>query len=122
MSLGIGLPADIGDSLSKRIKGYATLGEVGQFTYDGYQLFNAELTSEKTGAGELMVSFDNNIFCVNNIPSDITIPPERELQQINYQFVYAPVGGIKVGEGDTSDGKPRYSGSDLSGDRSKDNV
>lgn len=122
LSICTNLPAEIGEELAKKVKGFVTLGEVGKFTYDGYQLFTAEISSDKTGAGELMAAFDNNILCKNNIPSDITQPPTRDLQQIDYQFVYVPVGGTKVGEGDTSDGKPRYQGSDLSNNGSKDNV
>lgn len=121
ISLCSNLPAEIGDELSKKLKGYTTLGEIDSFVYDGYQLFTSEISSDKTGSGELMVSFENNIFCINTIPADITIPPTRDLQEVPYQFVYAPVGGTKVGEGDTSDGKPRYTASDVSGGN-KDNV
>ena len=56
------------------------------------------------------------IFCVNNIPADVAIEPTRELQQIEYQFVYAPIA-VPVAETQTSDGQSRRDEGDISNDK-----
>ncbi len=120
VSISTGIPADLAEDFANRLKAHVTFGEASKFTYDGYQFFNSDLTSKAPGKGSVMVSFDNNIFCTNNIPADVNIPPSRDLQEINYEFIFS--SNINVGEGDSSDGKPRFDVSDLLGDRSKDNV
>jgi hypothetical protein len=122
VSLSASLPVEVSSDLASRIKGYATLGEVSNFSYDGYQLFTAQISSKEQGSGELMVSFDNNMFCTNNIPADVNVDPTRELQKLDYQFIFAPTFTVPVGEGDTSSGKPRFDVSDLTGGGIKDNV
>ena len=119
-SLSVGLPPEVSSTLASKIKGHATLGEVSKFSYDGYQLFVADLSSKEEGDGELMVSFDNNMFCINNIPADINVEPTREIQKLNYQFIFAPVVSVPVGEGDTSTGKPRFDVSDLTRNGGRD--
>jgi hypothetical protein len=39
-----------------------------------------------------MVSFDDNIFCADNIPSSSTGEMTHTLQSLDYQFIYAPAG------------------------------
>jgi len=124
--LTTGLPATVADDLKSKIKAHVTFGNVGKFNYDGYQFFTTEITSDQAGVGQIMISFDNNILCNNNIPSDITVSPTRDLQVQEYKFVYAPsVPVIESSEGD-GDGKPRRDEGDLSrdsvGDRQKDGV
>ena len=124
-NLAFNIPVDTAAKLSEKIKAYPTLGEVSKFEYDGYQSFTANLTSKDTGSGQMTVSFNNNMFCTNNIPENIDIDPSIDLQVLDYQFVYAPVGGftISVGEGDQSDGSPRRDAGDLAkSGNSKDNV
>ncbi len=120
-SLAVGIPISVADGLATRLKAYPTLGEVSNFVYDGYQYFTADLTSKDPGTGKVMVSFDNNIFCTNSIPTDINVDPVRELQEIDYQFIYT-TAITPVGVGDTSDGKPRRGFDDLTGGNTKDNV
>ena len=120
VNLAVALPAEVGQELAKKIKGHATFGNCSSFTYDGVQSFSGEISSSNAGAGDLMISFDNNIFCTNNIPTDINTDPTRELQQITYEFVYAPVA-VPVGEGNVSDGAPRRDESDISGGNSENN-
>ena len=61
-----------------------------------------------------MISFDNNTFCTNVLPTDNTLPPTHTLQTIDYQFVYVPSMGTPpaTAEGDT-DGVPRRDSGDL---------
>jgi len=125
VSLVNGIPVDIGANLASRIKAYPTLGNVDSFVYDGYNIFTANLVSDKSGTGSIMLSFDNNMFCNNIIPTDITIPPTHTLQELTYQFIYAPRGPSISGSG-----TPSISGSAEdettqprrdSGDASRDN-
>jgi hypothetical protein len=109
------LPIEVSSELEKKISAHITFGEISNFTYDGYQAFTAELTSEVPGTGDIMLSFDDNIFCTNNLPEDINIDPSRTLQTTPYKFVYTPAATGKVpgtGEGDT-DGKPARNETDI---------
>lgn len=125
LPLTTGISQTIGDNLAARIKGYPTFGNVSNFTYDGYQSFTANLTSDKPGKGTIMVSFDNQTFCTNTIPDNINLTPTHTLQSIDYSFVYTPVSGVipGTGEGDT-DGQSRRSAGDQSrdGGGSKDGI
>lgn len=119
VSLISGLSSSVALNIASRIKAYPTFGTVSNFNYDGYQFFTANLTSINTGSGKLMVSFDNQIFCENIIPSDIDIPPSRILKEFDYQFIYTPVGFTvpiaPTAEGNPSDGaSPRRDSNDLS--------
>jgi hypothetical protein len=109
------LPISVGDTLAKDIVPFPTFGKVGPFTYDGYQAFTAELTSETPGSGELMVSFQNQVLCVNTLPT-ATTAPSHVLQALPYQFVYAPYSADLpgTGEGDTVGRQPRRNPSDVS--------
>ena len=120
-SLAIGLPVEVSSDLASRISGHATFGGISTFQYDGYQFFLANITSSQPGKGQLMISFDNNIFCTNVIPQDNAIPPSHDLQTVDYQFVYTPVGPFSAttnlpstGTGDTTDGAPRRDNMDPS--------
>jgi hypothetical protein len=122
------LPPDIGQSIANNIKATATFGAVSNFSYDGYQFFTANITSDRPGNGSVMVAFQNQVLCTNELPTlsnpfDATFPtPSHTLQAQDYTFVYAPfVGGNipQVGGGDTSTGvQPRRDPSDQSRDSS----
>lgn len=103
------IPETTAVDLASRIKGYPTLGDIDNFIYDGYSVFTANLTSEKPGKGQLMISFDNNVFCTNTIPTDQDIAPTHDLQTVDYEFVYAPALS-----GSGSDGKSRRDETDTS--------
>jgi len=103
------LTQDVASGIAAKIKPYATFGNVTNFNYDGYQAFTAEITSKTPGKGKMMISFDDNIFCTNTLPSDIDKDPTHTLQEIEYQFVYTPAGigaGTAVSESDVT-GQPR---------------
>lgn len=115
------LPLQVGNELAKEVKGIVTLGNCSEFEYDG-EAFVADLTSSEPGQGKLSISFNNNILCTNNIPEDIDDDLSRDIQEIDYEFIYAPVGPTVVGGDSTSsstgpgdtDGKPRRDDSDIS--------
>jgi hypothetical protein len=128
LPLTTGISPDIGANIAARIQAHASFGDVGPFSYDGYQSFNANLTSKNPGKGSIMISFDNQTFCTNNLPPASVTPangdfvPTHTLQAIDYQFIYAPVGPsvpgqiAPTGEGD-ADGQPRRDAGDISGDK-----
>ena len=108
LGLTTNLPVEVSSELAKQIKGHVTFGNISDFTYDGSGLFTANITSDIAGKGDIMLSFDSNTFCTNNLPEDIDQEPSRTLQSVSYQFVYTPAFTGKTpetGEGDTS-GKP----------------
>jgi len=108
-NIAVGLNTDIGQNIADRIKGHITLGEISRFSYDGYSLFTANITSKESGSGSVMISFDNNTFCTNIIPEDINVEPTHTLQNLNYEFVYTPAtAGAVLG-----DDKERHDDSDL---------
>jgi hypothetical protein len=107
-----GIPKDVGDKLALEIKGYPSFGNISSFEYDGYTTFLANLTSDKSGEGELLVSFNNNTLCRTYLPTVDTESPRMELQKFRYEFIYG--GTISVAEGDMSDGfSPRRDSIDI---------
>lgn len=108
-----GIPATTANNLAEKIKAHATLGVVDNFVYDGYQSFTANITSIDPGSGQIMISFDNNIFCTNNIPASTSETPTHDLQTLDYQFIYTPVGGTITTSGDEGT-QPRRNEGDLS--------
>lgn len=109
------LTSDIGYNLSKKMKAHATFGDVTNFSYDGYSSFTANISSEEPGSGQLMVSFDDQIFCTNNLPDDVDEDPSRTLNTLDYRFVYAPTSpfspAVPTTDGDSTT-KPRRDAGD----------
>lgn len=111
ISLTNGITPGVADTLLPSLKAYTTFGQVSDFTFDGYQFFTANITSDAPGTGQVMISFENNILCNNDL-----VIPAHTLQTQDYQFVYTPVQGQVVAVGDKSDGKPERNESDLAND------
>lgn len=104
------LPANIGQQLAQQITAAPTFGSVGPFTYDGYQVFTAPLTSTTPGSGTVSIVFQNQVLCTNTLPTDGITPPSHTLQSKSYQFVYAPTSSGNLpptGEDDTTGITPR---------------
>lgn len=127
--LTAGISPEVATNLAARIKSHVDFGTVDNFVYDGYGSFNANIRSSVPGNGVLSISFDNNVFCTNTIPADVSLVPTHDLQSLNYQFVYTPVGSLiplaPTADGDISDGtEPRRDEGDLStdGDGGKNGV
>jgi len=118
-SLTKGLTPEIAPNIASRIKAFIGFGNIDNFTYDGYQLFTAQLNSLDPGGADLSVSFDGQVFCTNTIPADTNIAATHTLQQQAYQFIFAPtVAGISVvptAEGDETT-EPRRDEGDVSRD------
>jgi hypothetical protein len=112
LSMTNNLPPDVATNIAARLKAYTTFGTVGAFAYDGYQFFNAQISSVAPGPGTCMVSFDNQILCTNTLSS--TESPTHTLQSLPYQFIFTTA--LPIPEGDSSDGQPRRDAGDVSRD------
>ena len=112
-----GLPVSVAQSLASQIVAYPTFGTISNFTYDGYQIFTADITSDTPGSGSIMVAFQNQMLCTNILPANGNAP-SHTLQALDYSFVYAPHATTSTGEGDTTGIQPRRDPSDLTGNGS----
>jgi hypothetical protein len=107
MPLTTNLPDSVAECVAQQLVGYPTFGTLGPFVYDGYQYFNANLVSSETGSGSIMVAYQNQILCVNNLPTD-GADPTHTLQSVDYDFIYVPFANVPAtGEGDTIGNQPR---------------
>lgn len=114
------LPPEVAATVISKLKADASFGTVGPFTYDGYGVFNADINSDLEGKGVLLVSYDNNVFCTNTIPTDLNIDPTHDLKSLDYSFVYTMTNKSaknNTGTGD-ADGAPRRDEPDVSRDNS----
>lgn len=98
------LPSSIASDLANKFSAKPTLGNISQFSYDGYQAFIATLTSDKPGSGEIKVSFDNKVFTTVNIPTNLSEQSTITDQILTYQFIHTSTGVDipRRDEGDTS--------------------
>lgn len=93
--IGVNIPVNCQDILASNLSGEVTLGTLSDFTYDGYQYFEAEINSSQAGDGEITVSYDGNIFSdVLNRDND-DVPTEVQIRKVPYKFV----GWIKPEDG-----------------------
>ena len=121
--LTTGIPTDVAANLATHIKATPSFGKISPFTYDGYVSYTAELTSDVPGNGQIMVSFNNQVFCIDTIPTDGVSPtgqvlksPSHDLQVFDYQFIYTPTVADNIpltGEGDTTGTQPRRDAGDI---------
>lgn len=84
-----GIPASTAASLASMLTGTVTFGTISSFAYDGYQFFNATITSPTPGNGTVKVAFNNNYISVLSNPPDITLPHTVTVTQVPYTFVQA---------------------------------
>jgi len=104
LPLTSGISDVVATNLASRLKAYTTFGDTIPFRYDGFQSFETEISSQVSGSGQLMISFDDNMLCTNTIPADNTIDPSRSNQVVDYQFVYVPTGATSpISSGTTGD-------------------
>ena len=111
-SITKGLTPQIAQEIALKIKPQATFGDVDNFQYDGYQFFTANLSSKEAGKGELMMSFDNQMFDTIIISEDLATPSTAPYQKLSYEFIYAPVilGDLAAGN---EEGLPRREDRDI---------
>jgi hypothetical protein len=111
------VPADAATKLAPQITAVATLGQVSNFVYDGYEFFTADIASEIAGNGTISIMFDGNYISTLINPADPTQPRSVAIKEVSYTFVESPV----FSSGISSDsGQPRRDVSDTSADNDID--
>jgi len=113
LSLTNALPDNVASNIASRLTGHVSFGDISNFNYDGYQFFVAQISSTTTGSGNVMISFDNQIFCTNTLSN--TTSPTHTLQSQSYQFIHA-LAAPPAPKGDVTDGQPRRDRGDISRD------
>ena len=104
--LTAGMPTTMGSSIASGIQPTITFGSISEFVYDGYQYFNAQISSESAGNGTIEIAYSNQTI------STVSLNPTAIIPTITpYAFVYAPLP-VKTAVGDT-DGAPRLGPSSI---------
>jgi hypothetical protein len=103
-SMTTNLPGAAAAQLATGLSGVATLGTLGQFSYDGHGLFLVNITSNQPGNGKIKIAFDNSYISVLNNPTDITQSPSVIVTEVPYTFVSSPA---------ISSGQPRRNEGDI---------
>lgn len=105
-SLTAKFPAELGETIAKRITPTVSFGEIGPFTYDGEEFFTANLTSAKSGIGTVRVMFDTQQLTTIDNPANVTELPSITEQVLNYTFIFSAASDV--------DGKPTRDEGDIS--------
>lgn len=85
--IAVNVEQELGDCLAALIKGKVTLGEITDFTYDGYGNFNAIITSKDPGLGELTATFkeESFVYTINRDNDDVAT--EIIERVVDYEFI-----------------------------------
>ena len=89
------LPADVAEALASKLTARNSFGEISAFTYDGTELFIANISSKEAGNGVISVAFDNNYIGVVTVPADLDTPQTVSITEETYTFVLA----LAIGDG-----------------------
>lgn len=108
-----GIPQSAAAQLATHLSGNATLGTLGQFAYDGYNFFIADITSSIPGNGKVSIAFDNKFISILSNPSSIDEQPSVTVKELDYTFVESPAIGPAAPRRD--DGDVARDGSDTAG-------
>jgi len=111
-SIANNLSIESGATIAGGIKAKITFGEIDNFTYDGYSLFNAHISSKNSGSGTIEISYNNKTIGTVTVPTDLTQPPTVSNTSVSYSFIFSP-GFRNTSVGDTY-GEPRFDSSDVS--------
>lgn len=84
------IPATCVPIIEEKLLGSVTLGTITNFKYNGTSAFNAEITSDTAGTGELSVSFNGKVFNKVDIATATTNSNILE-NLVEYQFVDANI-------------------------------
>jgi hypothetical protein len=101
--LTTGMPTSMGPTIAANIHPTTSFGTISPFTYDGYQFFNAQISSSKSGSGTIEIAYNSQIISTINVGVPSITPTVTP-----YEFIYAPLP-VKTGVGDT-DGQLRPGG------------
>ena len=88
-NIGLNVPTAVRDEIAGSITGEVTLGDLSSFEYDGYGLFNANITSDVPGTGTLTVKVNDKVF--SKVTTSDTDASKIEENVFTYTFVDANV-------------------------------
>lgn len=98
------LTDEIAKAVAAKIKADITFGEITDFAYDGYTLFNAKITSEEPGNGTIQVSFNDKVISIFDNPADVSQPTSLNSKILSYTFVKSTISvgdpAVRRNEGD----------------------
>jgi hypothetical protein len=87
------------------------MGDISQFSYDGYQAFIADLTSLIPGNGVIKVAFNNNFISILTNPSSIDQSPSVSVKSLHYTFVATTARSQEQGKPSRDEGDVGREGS-----------
>jgi hypothetical protein len=87
-NLTAGFPASSAATIASQLSAIVTFGTVSNFTYDGYSLFTADLTSGIEGNGVASVSFNNNL-----ITTFVNTPAEQSVTVTQFPYTFVDATG-----------------------------
>lgn len=110
-TISFNVPTDAAEEIASKIKGFASLGTISAFTFNGTDGFEADLTSTNAGQGTLSVNFNEQIFntIINRDNDDEVTTIIPNIQE--YEFV----SGVVTAVGDDQE-KPRRDETDVGRD------
>lgn len=87
------MPEHCQEEIASLLKGSVTLGEITKFSYDGSGGFEAHITSEKPGDGDLTITFNGKLLSKLN-QGNATVTSSIEENVLQYTFVDASGAGM----------------------------
>lgn len=113
-NMAANLPATVGEQLAENVSANITFGTITSFSYDGYSLFIADITSNSPGSGTIKVAFDNKFISVLNNPTDITQTPSVTVTELPYTFIgTSNIHSGQPSSGEKESGLPRRNEGDI---------
>lgn len=111
--LAVGVDESLGACISDILSANVTLGNITEFAYDGYGQFEAIITSDTAGTGELTVSIKGEKISDVINRDDLTVSSEIVIRTIPYEFIDQSVSYRK---GQVDDQMVRFGPSDIAED------
>jgi hypothetical protein len=96
ISIATSAPENTQSDIAALISGTPTLGSLTSFSFDGYSLFTADLTSQLTGTGTLTLSFNNQLLAEIVGRDDDDVNTSIEIVELPYEFVGVPLSAVGV--------------------------
>lgn len=87
------IPTDCASSISEKLTGEVTLGEISKFSYNGSSSFEAQITSNVSGTGILKMLFDGKVFSsfVPGVDGNSSQIVEKELEYTFVDTAFEPI-------------------------------
>lgn len=85
--IAFNMPQEFTEEFANRIAATPTVGQISQFSFDGKQSFNAVITSDSPGDGNLTVSFDQKLFSLIQNREQVDTPTSIVTNVLTYKFI-----------------------------------